>query len=177
MTILVNNAGILYTGYFNDVIADQVREGTIVNTFPYVLLTRALLPNLKQKSKSLIVNLASSASFQAIPSLQVYAATKVFDRFFSEALRSELKNTGIEVLTVCPMYVQTSMVNNTEASWRSGVTTCSQYVDYLIDCMSSKKPKGLIYGPPHHTATAVISQSLLGMISNTRLAYKFIDMY
>ena len=88
-----------------------------------------------------------------------------------------MKDTGVEVLTVCPMYVQTSMVNNTEASWLSGVTSCPQYVHYLVDCMSSKRPKGLIYGPPHHTATAVLNRSFLPIFSNTRAVYKFIELW
>ncbi len=124
LAVLVNNAGVLYYKRFKEQTAEQLREGTIVNTYPYVLLTRALLPSLRKNS--LIVNLASSASFQPLPLLSIYAASKVFDRFFSEALRIE--QSQFEVLTVCPMYVQTAMTNNLSPSWTSGVTTCQQYV-------------------------------------------------
>ena len=64
IVILVNNAGVLYNGYFRDQSANQIREQVIVNTYPYELLTSALLPNLiKSGKKACIINLASSASF------------------------------------------------------------------------------------------------------------------
>jgi len=42
--MLINNAGVIHNGYFKDQTAEQVREQVIVNTYPYVLLTRALMP-------------------------------------------------------------------------------------------------------------------------------------
>ena len=113
LAIVVNNAGIAYDKKLSVQKPEHVRELAIVNTYPYVLMTSALLPLLKQRGnfKSCIVNLSSSASFQPAPILGLYAATKVFDRFFSEALWQELSQSGssIEVMTVCPMFVQTNM--------------------------------------------------------------------
>ncbi len=64
VSMLINNAGVLYNGYFKDQTAEQVREQVIVNTYPYVLLTRALLPQMvSSHKKACIVNLSSSASF------------------------------------------------------------------------------------------------------------------
>jgi uncharacterized protein len=65
IVLLINNAGVLYNGYFKDQTAEQIREQVIVNTYPYVLLTRALISNIQKAGKrSCIMNLASSASFQ-----------------------------------------------------------------------------------------------------------------
>ena len=44
VSMLINNAGVIHNGYFKDQTAEQVREQVIVNTYPYVLLTRALMP-------------------------------------------------------------------------------------------------------------------------------------
>ena len=64
VVMLINNAGVLYNGYFKDQTAKQIREQVIVNTYPYLLLTSALLPKLiKSGKKACIMNLASSASF------------------------------------------------------------------------------------------------------------------
>ena len=49
ITIIVNNAGVLHYGEFKDQDPNDVREGTIVNTYPYILLTRALLPKLQKR--------------------------------------------------------------------------------------------------------------------------------
>lgn len=124
----------------------------ITNTYPYVLLTKVLLSSLKnRKGQSIIVNLSSSASFLPTPLMAVYSCTKVFDRYLSESLRVELKDSNVEVLTVCPMFVQTNMTLNTEPGWGTGITSCSQYVDTLVRSMGCLKPLGLIIGPPHHT--------------------------
>ncbi len=62
--MLINNAGVLYNGYFRDQTANQIREQVIVNTYPYELMTKAILPGLINSGKrSCIINLASSASF------------------------------------------------------------------------------------------------------------------
>jgi short-subunit dehydrogenase len=65
LAIVVNNAGVSFDKEFAKVKPENIREMTIVNTYPYVLMTRALLPLLKKRGdkKSCIVNLSSSASF------------------------------------------------------------------------------------------------------------------
>ena len=94
----------------------------MVNTYPYVLLTKALLPIMSKSHKSMIVNMSSSASFFPEPFAAVYSATKVFNRYFSESMRHE-KMKNVEILTVCPMFVQTNMTNNIAPSWTTGVTS------------------------------------------------------
>ena len=167
LAIVVNNAGIAYDKKLSVQKPEHVRELAIVNTYPYVLMTSALLPLLKQRGnfKSCIVNLSSSASFQPAPLLGLYAATKVFDRFFSEALWQELSQSGspIEVMTVCPMFVQTNMTSNVQPNWSTGVTSCEQYVTALINSLAHPKPCNLFVGPPQHTIQSMINQVALGM--------------
>ena len=104
-------------------------------------MTRALLPALKKRKdkKAQIINLSSSASFFPEPYVAVYSATKVFDRYFSESLRFELNQSSsqIEVLTVLPMFVSTSMTFNIKPSWATGVTSSEQYVNTLFKAMSN----------------------------------------
>ena len=93
LALVINNAGVMYAGEFKEISCEKQREMTIVNTYPYVLLARALLPYLQKRGadgRSTIVNLASSASFFPLPYSAIYSSTKVFDRFFSEALSIEL---------------------------------------------------------------------------------------
>ena len=55
-----------------------------------------------------IINLASTAAFQALPGASVYAAAKAFVLFFSEGLAVELERSGVNVLAVCPGPVNTA---------------------------------------------------------------------
>ena len=67
-----------------------------------VQLCQQFLPMLKQQPKSYILNVASSAAYQAVPGLSLYAATKIFLLNFSRGLRQELKNSSVTVSTICP---------------------------------------------------------------------------
>ncbi|HAC63735.1 MAG TPA: oxidoreductase, partial [Cyanothece sp. UBA12306] len=67
-----------------------------------VELTHLFLSEMKQKRSGGIINVSSIAGFQPLPYLSVYAATKAFVLSFSEALWAENKNTGVNILALCP---------------------------------------------------------------------------
>jgi len=103
VNILVNNAGYGLSGLFEKYSeADHVNM-LQVNVVSLVQLTSFFLPLLKkQPSPSYILNIASSAAYQAVPYLAVYSASKSFVLSFSRALHYELKKTNISVTCVCP---------------------------------------------------------------------------
>jgi hypothetical protein len=55
-----------------------------------------------QRGRGKVLNVASTAAFQAGPSMAVYCATKAYVLSFSEAIAEELRNTGITVSVLCP---------------------------------------------------------------------------
>ena len=65
-------------------------------------LTWRLLPGLKSRPNSFVINVASTAAFQAGPNMAVYYASKAFVLSFSEALHEELKGEGVAVSALCP---------------------------------------------------------------------------
>jgi short-subunit dehydrogenase len=71
------------------------------------LLTRKLLPPMITRKRGAILNVSSSAGFLPIPGFAVYAATKAYVISFSEALRGELRGTGVIVTALCPGPVHT----------------------------------------------------------------------
>jgi short-subunit dehydrogenase len=109
---LVNNAGVNTRGYFKDLTSEQVREMALVNTYPYTLLTKALLPHLNKCSeRSLILNICSTISYGPSAYDALYAATKVFEVFTFESLRRELNASfkkKFDMLTMNPQYVSTN---------------------------------------------------------------------
>ena len=102
VNILINNAGIGLYGRFETLsIAEQLKLIQI-NQIAVVALTHQFLPMLKEEGKSYILNVASTASYQAIPYMSIYAATQSFILSFSLAIRNELKNNNIDVSCLCP---------------------------------------------------------------------------
>ncbi len=77
------------------------------NVVALTFLTRSLLPQMIARKRGAILNVSSSAGFLPIPGFAVYAATKAYVTSFSEALRAELRETGVSVCTLCPGPVHT----------------------------------------------------------------------
>ena len=105
--LLVNNAGLGDSGAFAT--SDPIRneEMTLVNIVTLTKLTRRLLPGMIARGRGGILNVSSSAGFLPIPNFAVYAATKAYVTSFSEALRAELRGTGVSVCALCPGPVHT----------------------------------------------------------------------
>ena len=105
--LLINNAGLGDVGPFAT--SDPVRneQMTLVNIVALTALTRKLLPQMIAKKRGAILNVSSSAGFLPIPGFAVYAATKAYVTSFSEALRMELRGTGVTVAALCPGPVHT----------------------------------------------------------------------
>ncbi len=100
--LLINNAGLGDSGPFAT--SDPIRneEMTLLNVVGLTSLTRHVLPQMIAKHRGGILNVSSSAGFLPIPGSAVYSATKAYVTSFSEALRAELRETGVSVCAVCP---------------------------------------------------------------------------
>jgi len=73
-----------------------------VNCAAVVHLTHLFLQGMVARRRGDILILASTASFQAVPYISTYAATKAFDLLFAEGLAEEMKPYGIRVCALCP---------------------------------------------------------------------------
>lgn len=102
VSVLVNNAGYGLSGPFSESDAGEMRQMMELNTQTLVRLTREFLPMLIAAERGYILNVASTAAYQAVPYLAVYGATKAFVLSFSRALRRELRKTRMTVTCVSP---------------------------------------------------------------------------
>jgi short-subunit dehydrogenase len=100
--LLINNAGLGDSGPFAESDPDRNKEITVVNVSTLTLITRHLIPRMIANHRGAILNVSSSAGFLPIPGSAVYAATKAYVTSFSEALRAELRETGVSVCALCP---------------------------------------------------------------------------
>jgi hypothetical protein len=109
--ILINNAGYGLFGYFEKQDISEVKNMMQLNMNTMVELCHLFLPGLKLKSRSYILNVASTSSYQAVPTLSVYAATKSFVVLFSRGLRYELKDTSVSVSCFSPGTTTTNFMD------------------------------------------------------------------
>lgn len=106
--LLINNAGFGDYGPFAQSSRQRQLEMIQLNILALVDLTYQFLPLMQQRRSGSIINLASTAAFQPLPYLSIYAASKAFVLSFSEALWAENQEYGVKVLALCPGPTETS---------------------------------------------------------------------
>ncbi len=105
--LLVNNAGLGDYGEFVSSEWERNKAMLQVNVEALTHLCQLFLPAMLDVESGAIVNVSSLASTLPIPDFAVYAATKAYVSSFSEALRMEVRELGVDVLAVCPGPVKT----------------------------------------------------------------------
>jgi short-subunit dehydrogenase len=107
LEILVNNAGFGTHGFFHETDLRRELELINVNCAAPVHLTKRILPWMLERRRGFIVNVASLSAFTPGPVMAMYYASKAFLLSFSEALWEECRDTGVNVLALCPGPVRT----------------------------------------------------------------------
>lgn len=112
LDVLVNNAGVSVTNYFEE--AELIRHHRLIdiNLKGVVNGCHLGLPYLRRTPQSRVVNLCSASALYGQPMLSTYSATKAAVRSFTEALDIEWQRFGIRVVDVLPLFVNTAMVAN-----------------------------------------------------------------
>lgn len=100
--VLVNNAGFGSFGRLDGIDLAWVTGMIEVNVGAVAGLTRLLTPQMIERRRGGVLNVASTVGFQPIPYLAEYAATKAFVLSFSQALHHELAPLGVTVTALCP---------------------------------------------------------------------------
>lgn len=112
---LVNNAGMALSGPFADMSRAQLATLLNLNVRALTELTSLYLPGMLERRRGRILNVASVASFQAVPSLAAYSASKAYVLSLTESLSEELRGTGVTVTALCPGPTRTEMVDDIPA--------------------------------------------------------------
>ncbi len=110
VSVLVNAGGVGRFGTFSDMKLEDMYTMIDLNSKAYVGMTYATLPYLAKGSE--VYQLDSLSSFQPVPYICVYGATKAFVLSFSRALNVELKSRGIRMMAVCPGWVKTEFFDH-----------------------------------------------------------------
>lgn len=99
---LINNAGFGASGQLADASPGRLLEMIDLNVRALTELTRLVLPAMVGRRRGSILNIASTAAFQAGPNMAVYYASKAYVLSFTEALHQEMKGKGVKVTALCP---------------------------------------------------------------------------
>ncbi len=150
MDVLLNNAGILRTGHFEDISLRDHRAILDINAGGMMNCTYHAFPYLKNTADSRVINMASVASIIGAPTEATYAASKFWVRGFTEALHVEWKRYGIHVCDIMPCFVNTPMVETNPGKFVNSVgvyITARKVADTVWKAVHRKRLHWLIDRP------------------------------
>jgi short-subunit dehydrogenase len=114
--VLVNNAGVLQQGLFTATPSQRHQELIDLNVAGLTGMLAQFVPPMCERGHGRVLNVASIAAFQPIPSLATYAATKAYVLSLTESLAEELKGCGVTVTALCPGITATNMLSTATAA-------------------------------------------------------------
>ena len=114
LDVLINNAGQMTGGLLEEQDIDDIYAMFQVNLVGLVQLTKLVLPGMVERKLGKIVNNASISGYAWFPAASTYAAAKTGVVAFSESLRRELKDTGVDVLHLVTPGIDTDMLDATK---------------------------------------------------------------
>lgn len=139
---LINNAGFGSMGEFAELELERELEMINLNVSALVALTHRYLQKMRERKSGVIVNVASTASFQPVPFMATYAATKAFVRSFSEAIAEENRPYNITVNAFCPGPTKTNFFDASqikgdvrEAMFQKGIQTPEEVVETALNAV------------------------------------------
>lgn len=109
--ILINNAGFASWGNLIDIAREELNEMMQLNMVTLADFCKILQPDLAKNKKAYILNVSSTAAYQAVPTMTTYAATKAFVLLFTRGLRWELKSSTVSVSCLSPGATSTGFID------------------------------------------------------------------
>jgi hypothetical protein len=113
--VLVNCAGVLQYGPFVGLPAQRHQQLIDLNISGLTAMLAAFVPGMVARGSGRVLNVASIAAFQPVPSLATYAATKAYVLSLTESMSEELKGTGVTITALCPGITATHMLAEASA--------------------------------------------------------------
>ena len=173
--ILVNNAGFATSGGFEHEDLARALAQVDLNVKALVALTHAFIPEMLERKSGAVINVASTAAFQPVPTMAVYGATKAFVLSFSEALWAECDGRGVRVLALCPGGTETEFF---EVAGSSGTgsqrETPDQVARVAIEELSAKKMKPSVVSGTRNKVLSLlprlVSRALMSKLSQKAMS-------
>ncbi len=136
--ILINNAGVWLAGDLTENSYEQISNCIDVNTKGPIYMTKAILPNMYDQGKGLIINVCSQASFDNDDFSTVYNASKWAMRGFNRSIQKDISKKGIKVTGFYPGFMQTNIFkkagNDYDTSTGLEVEKVAGAIEFIINC-------------------------------------------
>jgi NAD(P)-dependent dehydrogenase (short-subunit alcohol dehydrogenase family) len=109
LDVLINNAGIMPVTLFTEESDDSIRRQIDINVYGLIAGTQLAIERMLPRHRGHVVNVASSVGKAGVPGIATYSGTKHAVVGFTEAVRAELRDSGIEFSIVMPVTVNTAL--------------------------------------------------------------------
>jgi NAD(P)-dependent dehydrogenase (short-subunit alcohol dehydrogenase family) len=117
LDVVINNAGIMPVTQLVDESEESIRRQVDINLHGVIAGTQMAIERMRPRARGHIVNIASQAGKGGLPGIATYSATKHAVVGLSEAVRAELRGSGIEVHCVMPTVVNTELTSGVGQRW------------------------------------------------------------
>ena len=147
--VLINNAGYHVRGPVESIASDELGKMIDVNLKAPIILSRLVVPYLREAGGGAIINVASLAGRLPVPGAATYSATKFGLRAFTFALGDELKHAGIKLAAVSPGPIDTGFImsnidNVTELTFSQPIVTADEVANEIIKlCANDKRERSM----------------------------------
>ncbi len=136
--VLVNNAGIMPVTPFDEESDDSIRRQLEINVYGVIVGMQLALARFKPRGRGHIVNLASQAGKGGFPGIATYSGTKHAVVGVSEAVRAELRGSGVEIACVMPTVVNTELTAGVGQRMIRPVEA-SDVADEIVDALEAPR--------------------------------------
>ncbi|WP_208641690.1 SDR family oxidoreductase [Streptomyces africanus] len=157
--VLINNAGIMWVGRFEEEPEEAALRQFDVNVHGVLRGMKLVIPGMRKRGRGHVVNIASAASKVAPAGEATYAATKHAVHGYSTAVRAELRGTGVHVSLVMPGVVDTELAVGTATGPTRRLTT-DQVADAVLDVVL--RPRFEVFVPRQVAALTRLAALLPG---------------
>ena len=171
---LINNAGFGSMGDFANLELENELEMISLNVMALVSLTHRYLEQMRERKNGIIINVSSTVSFQPIPFMATYGATKAFVSSFSEAIAEENRKHGIRVLSLCPGTTDTNFFEASDIKDPvkiKGMQTSDQVVEAALRAIERGKSSVVsgwinyfVTTAGAHMPNSVVTKTIGGML-------------
>lgn len=164
--VLVNNAGYHVRGPVESIASDELGKMIDVNLKAPIILSRHVVPYMREAGGGAIINVASLAGRVPVPGAATYSATKFGLRAFTFALGDELRDAGIKLAAVSPGPIDTGFImsnidNVTDLTFSQPIVTADQVADEIMTlCANDKRERSM---PPISGLLTTVSYLFPGL--------------